>query len=486
MRIQESWLKKGAFAAIFLGIALRLVNLTSDPALWADEVFSVALAQSPFLDVILLGLRFDTHPSLYYLQLHLWGLLGNSDLWFILNSTLLSLLAGLSVYLACRRIHDAQVALWATALFALLPLQLFFAENVRMYPLVAILQVWLWFVLERRVRGGPPRRVVTVALGLALALSHGLGFFVAFFLFLQALVRMWSGPGRRLPWALVADGCIVALTAIWPLAIGAVRQTEGLAAFDLPTIGIHLTLTLLGLEFPMPEVAGYLALGLLLVPPLLLARSRGITGYLVALPFLVLLVLSLAVKPVFIYRTLGLFLPFLAIGFGLFAAETVARHRPAAQAVLAGVLVLLAASGINYTLRYDKSGYRALAAGWHAQAAPDAVLFAYGPSDYWGITRYLPDVPQASALDVQPEVRGGMLALKGRLEGTFLDRAGFFGQSRWVQVGARRIYPALDAEAAAALPGFWLLNPVETCESLGALPVQETSIDGHRLLECRR
>ncbi|VDC23418.1 glycosyltransferase family 39 protein [Pseudogemmobacter humi] len=431
--------------AIFAGVMLRFWNVTSDPSLWLDEVFSAQMAQSPLPDLLLAVPRFDTHPPLYYLQLHLWALAGGSDLWLLLNSVLLDLCVILSLWHVAGRLYGRETGLWAAALWAVLPLGLFFAENLRMYALFFLEIIWAWYLLENRIRRGGGGRVAVLLLGLAATLTHGLGFFVVFFLYFQALVRLYRAHGRRAALILVLDYIPVALASLWSLGIGSFRQTEGIESFDLATLGIHLAITFLGMHAPSPELLGYLALVLVLAA-LLAGRSRPMALWLVVLPFAVLLALTLTVKTVFMYRTLGLFLPFVVLGL--------ARGR---WPVLA--LALFAVAGLNSSLRFEKEGYRGAAELWAERAAPDAVMFTQGVPDLWGVSRYLPGVPRYSALDIQPPVRDGMLRLKERLTGTWFDRAGLFGQTDHLTIGSREIWPWLPEEKLAGLQSYWLLSP---------------------------
>ncbi|WP_007753436.1 glycosyltransferase family 39 protein [Rhizobium sp. CF080] len=486
-------------ALITAGIVLRILNLLLDASLWEDEVFSVALAESPLIDLLFAALRFDTHPPLYYVQLHLWAAFGDSDRWYILNSTLLSVAAIVAIYEACRRIYDRSVALWAGAIFAVMPLQLFFAENVRMYPMLAILEIGLWYVLQAMVRdrhASKGRLIAALCLGLAVTLTHGLGFFVAFFLFLHAAIRLRQGaPGRDLLF-LIATYVVVALAALYPLVIGAIRQTEGIAGFDLPTIGIHLTLTLLGLEFPWPTIAGFLILPLLTLLPLSEPRARWIGGALVFLPFLVLLAISLLAKPVFIYRTLGLFLPFLAISLALYADAVFKAQTIVQRIVVSAIALVMLAGGINYTMSFEKRGYREIVAAWEASSPADAVIMTNGPSEFWAVMRYLNNGEgRRSALEIQAPVRDGMLRIKQKLEGMGAASLGLFGRLNYAQVGGRRIYPYLAEDVASDLPAFWILNPpkancilAEAGTGTGVSDYQEEadiSLGGNHLTQCR-
>ena len=486
-------------ALIAAGIALRIINLLLDASLWEDEIFSVALAESPLVDLILATVRFDTHPPLYYLQLHMWAAFGDSDRWYILNSTLLSIASIAVIFETCRRIYDRNVGLWAAAIFAIMPLQLFFAENVRMYPMLAIFQISLWYVLQKMIeeqRASMGRLVAALCLGIAATLTHGLGFFITFFVFLHAAIRMFRRAPNKDLWFLVATYAIVALTAIYPVAIGMIRQTEGIASFDLPTIGIHLTLMLLGMDFPWPTVAGFVILPFVLALPLLEPRSRWIGGILVLLPFTVLLVISLLAKPVFIYRTLGLLLPFIAISLARYA-DMVFRSVAAIgqRIVVLAMAIVLLVGGINYTNSFEKRGYRDIVAAWQANSAPDAVMMTNGPSEFWAVLRYLDGgAGKRSALEVQAPVRDGMLKIKQKLDQIGAGSIGLFGSSNYAVVGDRRIYPYFAYDAASKAPTFWLLNaPTTGCAPQNAADaatgaryqtVAEIALTGQMLREC--
>jgi uncharacterized membrane protein len=479
---------------VLAGVLLRIVNLLMEPNLWADEIFSVALAESPLVDILLATLRFDTHPPLYYLQLHGWAAVADGDRWFILNSTLQSIAAIAVLFVACRKIFGFAPAIWAAAIFALMPLQLFFAENVRMYAMVMILEISLWYILQRIEQSSRASRrhlLAALGLGLGLTLTHGLGFFVAFFLFLSTTARMMKLARPREVIRLVVVYGVVALGALYPLAIGTIRQTEGLASLDLPTIGIHLTLTFLGMEFPWPTLAGFLILPLMLLLPLTQPSSRWTAGLLVLLPLCVLLFISVAFKPVFIYRTLGLFLPFAAIALGLYADAVFRARMPLQQSTAMAVTTLLLMASINYSYRFEKGGYRDLIGTWEARSAADAIMLTNSPSEFWAVLRYLDDGRgRSSALAIQPPVRNHMLRLKEKLEAA--GRGGLFGRSDHAAVGLRLVYPYIPTQIVESEHSFWLLNPFAEDCAIPALPdmqfrkVEEYFSKGQHLIRCQK
>lgn len=314
-------------------------------------------------------------------------------------------------------------------------------------------------------------------------------FFVVFFLYAQALVRIWFGgrvTGMR-PVALLAlDYVTVALFALYSLGIGSFRRTEGLDVLDFENIGINLAISILGMGAPAPAAIGYLALVAFVIPPLFCSRVRVVGFGMVALPWMVLLLLSLTVKSVFMYRTLGLFLPFLAIAVGVFLSDIWARHTSRGRLLLPCAVLVLAAFALNSSVQFEKEGYRDIAAIWDSEAEPDALLIVDRAINLWGVSRYLPGTPHYSALDVQPPVRDGMLRLKTKLAGSPLDKIGFFGRADHLEVGARQIWPWPNLEVLTAARGYWLLDPLDgVCLNENHSQVQRFVASGKTLIQCQ-
>ena len=182
--------------AVFAVAALVRLGLTGRHSLWADEVFSLAIATGHSLEhpaamadpalgdfvepegpvhaeefkrylahddppasparVVRAVLLSDTSPPLYYLLLYGWTLVfGTSDVALRLFSTAWSLaclpfLAGIA-----RRTGGRGSVLPACILFALSPLAVYYSTEGRMYSL---LWFWVlataWFSLMLRQRGG--------------------------------------------------------------------------------------------------------------------------------------------------------------------------------------------------------------------------------------------------------------------------------------------------------------------------------------------
>jgi uncharacterized membrane protein len=184
-------------AMMVWAVCLRLWDINAR-GLWNDELASAVLSAVPVADVLQGTLTRDPHPPLYYMQLHAWITAGSSDIWLRLNSLLWSMLAMVSLFVAVRRILNAEVAILAAALFGLAPFSIYYAQEVRMYAMLMCLSVWVWFfthqVLHRQY-------VVRYGIGLilfteAFLYSHGAAFLLFFSVAGYALAFWLRHPGR--------------------------------------------------------------------------------------------------------------------------------------------------------------------------------------------------------------------------------------------------------------------------------------------------
>lgn len=164
--------------------------------LWYDEAFSVLLA-SKELPAILKGTMADVHPPGYYFLLHWWfQLFGTS----VLSARLFSLLCGVGVILAgyalARRWSHPQAASAAALALALSPFQVHYAQEIRMYSLLALVllsaTIVMWDGLQNN---GEWRWLVLASL---VALSFYVHTLAIFFIVPLVLIPLWRRQGAKL------------------------------------------------------------------------------------------------------------------------------------------------------------------------------------------------------------------------------------------------------------------------------------------------
>ncbi len=132
-----------------LGAVLRIVNLGAD-SIWLDEAYSIQFARLPLQQLIDETASSDVHPPLYYLLLHYWiKLCGDSEAGARLLSALFSLLSILMLYALAALLFDRATGLLSALLLSLSLFHIEFAQEARMYTLLAFLSLCsLYFFLK--------------------------------------------------------------------------------------------------------------------------------------------------------------------------------------------------------------------------------------------------------------------------------------------------------------------------------------------------
>lgn len=353
-------------------------------SLWRDEVASVVFAHGSLGDLLtLIGRDREAvglaNMATYYLLLHFWLPLGESEAWLRLPSVAFGVATVIPVYAIGRRLGGWVVAALAVAIFALVPYVIHYNQEVRGYSLsmlVAAVLTWLLLVgVERRERAWP-----WLAYGIVAALGIYVHFFVAFVIGAHGL---WVLATRQVP--------------AWPGMVGALVPI-GLAAVPLPFIVAEFGGEQEWIAPLSGPVAATALIGLAGSAPLLLVMSL-VFGYglvslshdrrawllvvSVLLPICGAALVSL-VKPMFVGRYLIMVLPALAV----FLAWTIARLRPpplavAVVLVLSALLVVAVPSAFRDTHQQD---WRAAGQWVATRAQPgDAMVAQSGrrPLEYY-------------------------------------------------------------------------------------------------------
>jgi len=197
MSIEPRWNRQATTLLLILIVAALLrLSLLGSKSLWFDESFSVSFARlAPQQMWQPNAVRPETHPPLYYHGLHYWmSYFGESEFMVRLPSALISLFNVALVYILGRRLGNHRTGILAAALLALSPLNLWYAQEARMYVfmttillLSAILLTWdSWLAM--------PALVAVLAVGLYLDYTM-----LPLWLLLSAVwAVMWWHRGHRL------------------------------------------------------------------------------------------------------------------------------------------------------------------------------------------------------------------------------------------------------------------------------------------------
>ena len=184
-----------------IGFGLRLQQLGFQP-LWGDEGWSFFFAAQPLPNLLALTAA-DIHPPLYYLLLKAWLFIvgtGPEEARFfsVLAGTLLIPALGLLGW----RLFNRNTGLIAAAITAIMPLAIYYSQEVRMYGLVTLLGVLAAYFFIRQANRPPGKwqgaYVVTIAAAMYTM------YYAAFIVFFQLLYSLWAWRRSRQSLALLA------------------------------------------------------------------------------------------------------------------------------------------------------------------------------------------------------------------------------------------------------------------------------------------
>jgi hypothetical protein len=114
------------------------VFLLGNKVMWLDETFSVWLANHSVADMLHWMVKLDQHPPLYYLLLHYWiALEGDGPGAVRLLSAIFSTATIPIVYLIGKRMSSKMMGVAAAVILAFSPFNIRFAQDARMYTLLA-------------------------------------------------------------------------------------------------------------------------------------------------------------------------------------------------------------------------------------------------------------------------------------------------------------------------------------------------------------
>ncbi|MBN1978304.1 MAG: glycosyltransferase family 39 protein [Anaerolineae bacterium] len=132
----QAWL---LLLAVLVALLLRVGTL-GRKSLWGDEVATLRIASQSAEDIIMnRTTRSDPHPPLYYLLMHYWTELGQSELVVRLPSALAGIAAIPLLYWLVRACSDQWSATTSAWLLAIMPLHIWYSQEARMYALVCTL-----------------------------------------------------------------------------------------------------------------------------------------------------------------------------------------------------------------------------------------------------------------------------------------------------------------------------------------------------------
>ncbi len=400
-----------ALSLIALGIALRLwIRLPTD--LWEDEIIAATHSAQPFWQVILNSIRNDVHPPLYFLQLHIWGWLGRSDIWLTLNSVAWSLAGIYSIWRVGTLLYGARAGLFAAACLAILPVATYNADQLRMYAFLGVLLTWSFYLNVRVFGEGrrtPGLLIGHAALLIAIVSTHAIAALAVFFngLYALHLVR-GRRPLRNGLFAWLGIYGIAGLYAVPWLVAGMLHDANIGDGGGFGEFLLAIATTAIGnIAFGSPF---YIAAGVsifltLCALGLLTARTRALTLIHLISPLLLSTLVTLLLKPIYKWNFFSAMeAPFIALTLALLLDQPPARR---ALRILVMPLLVAALTAVNIATRltvHITSHFRDAANLIAANYRPGDVIFVPQPSIFWGMAWDLagPDWGSTFAIAAKP------------------------------------------------------------------------------------
>jgi mannosyltransferase len=383
-----------ALAAMLCAATLLRVRGLTREGLWLDEAFSVRLASGSLLELFR-ETALDVHPPLYYLVLQAWVTLFGPAEWSVrMPSVLVGITVVVAVYRLGSLLFDRRAGSLAALLVALSVYHVQYAQEARMYVLLALLSVLSTDALVRwrlaEGRRGALGYVLTTTL---LLYTHLYGLFVVLAQqgFALASIRGSSSTAITARAWLRLQGLVALLFAPWAV-VTAMQVLRVRSEFWIPPpswTSLGQTFAVYAGSFELLVVLAALAAGGFVAPhlsadaarphrdpesPRLPGTERAVLlASWLALPILVPFALSFVVAAIFLPRyTIAS-----SVAFYLLVAAGVRRLHPWGVAAAAVLIVALSMSVLErwYDTPY-KEQWREAARFVEARAQPgDLVLF---------------------------------------------------------------------------------------------------------------
>jgi hypothetical protein len=161
------------------GASLYLRTRALLAGFWIDEGISVGIASYPLTEIPSV-LRMDGSPPLFYALLHVWiSIFGSGEGETHGMSVAFAVLCVPAAFWACRTVGGTRAGWMGAVLAAVHPFLTFYAQETRMYALLALLSLLLTGAHVRAFAFGDRRFLPAVAvLGALLAYTHNWGLFL--------------------------------------------------------------------------------------------------------------------------------------------------------------------------------------------------------------------------------------------------------------------------------------------------------------------
>ncbi len=403
----------GCFVGIFaLGFVLRIIWI-GERGIQYDDAFSVFLARRSLAEIIQ-GTAADTMPPLYYFLLHFWMQLGDSIIVLRSLSVLLSLGIIILEFYLVGNLFGEKAGLWAAFITAISPIQIYHAQDLRMYALLVFCQMsYLVFGYRIFIRDNTGKRIRLDWVGLILSgtaamYTHNLAIFGLIILnFVLLVYKRWRDFGKLI----LAQIGIAFLSSAWLVMLpGQINKIQ--TAFWTPRPGfleIFQAVLQFTVNLPLPNVilliSAVVSMQILFMVGLETWKDRNNGKGLVFLSTIALLVpvilflVSYLIRPVFVPR--GFLVASLGY-YGLAGRIIAKKWHKGVGIILAAAIIIAMGLSLPYFYQFQsfpRSPYKQLTDMLKNQIQPGDVIVYENKLIYFPSNFYNPDLPQKFIAD---------------------------------------------------------------------------------------
>lgn len=447
-RKQES-LKRADLVVLVAGLAVFVAVVfhnISKSSIWFDEAFGAYLIRFNFWDIAVYTAN-DVHPPLYYWLLQAWTtLFGTNELGFRSMSVFFAVIAIVFAFLLARKWFGQRVAWISLALMIFTPFFIRYAQEARMYTMVAAIAFAATYVMIRALESKQRRLWILygVLVGLGM-LTHYFAALVwlAHWLWRFASLKLDKVKSKKILSAFFSKDWIIAhvvavgVFAVWiPAFFYQLFNVQGNGFWIPPvtpgTLPNFMTNVLYYLElvdvqswFALVFIAVLIALVVLVVRVFNTLKTEQKKQYLLILflaiiPPLILLILSMPpLRPSFVDRyvvpsSLAIVL-LIGVTLGLGRRLVSKRHWQLGMVVIFAVLLygisnVYRLGNYNNTL-HTANGSRQIVEAIDAKAASGEPIIADSPWLYYETAFYSTPNHSVYFINANTEYRYGSLEM---------------------------------------------------------------------------
>jgi mannosyltransferase len=360
MKSKKIWL----LGIFLLGIILRCLFIVRREIQY-DDAFSMLLSQQSY-PAIIKGTASDTMPPLYYFLLHAWNSLGMQIWWDRVLSVLLSLAGIWVLYRIVLLLADERAALMAAFFAAISPIQIYHAQDIRMYALLQLTQLaYTFFFIKLFLQDGLNENKGWVWGGLIVsgALSMYTHNLAVFFILIPDIILLFYRRWQLLKRLILAQVAIAVIVLPWLIYVpGQISKIQ--QAFWTPRPGIlEIVQAIMMFTTTLPLPQNMLPLGLSLsitiiifIGFMLFQRQYKGSSY-PALIFLgiglplELFITSYVMRPVFVPRGFVVSSMFLYALIGLVLSKGI---RKPAGVIITGAFLVCVGIALPYQYQFNQ------------------------------------------------------------------------------------------------------------------------------------